>query len=548
MSSPTSSGSDSFSLLNPTLSDESNVPEGFTALQRIFRAKRELQARRSLRSSSSSSANTTTIIMSNQVEINGVKVKIAATKKVVTPSDDALYPKSSRANMDPEKLNELFDRAAAKMPTKKYDILDLKIDDPDKLTDTYDLEMCINRTRAHHHKYDMHDVFTIVKPDTDPTKFKFVNLYADYAQVTEAEVAASNEWYATMTEDPDNTWFVQNLKVTHEHLANNAEDRLVTKINETYYMYPFEQRGGPLFFKIMLDLLQNNSDDTATYLINVIKNLKITDFDGEDINKVVSLIRGAVSRLGNLKMKSGLRALPEDFAEILLKVFKTSSVPEFNKLFEHFTIQTQLASFNPSSAVAQRPTVEHVLRFAESQYRRLCSMSAWTGVATKANETSFKACLADHKGETICFNCGGSHSLKECSKPQSEARIKANKKTFWEEKKKKDGAKDAKSNPKSADKKSKKDSKWAPPTRAEKKAKSRRTIDGKEYYYHYKDKRWKLVDQPTPVGAQAPSAPSGNVAEAPTSAPAPPTTAKEVAVLNATRQMENVFRGLLSQF
>ena len=69
-----------------------------------------------------------------------------------------------------------------------------------------------------------------------------------------------------MTEDPDNTWFLQNLKLTHEHLSNNAEDGLVTKINETYFNYPIEQRGGPLFFKLMLDILQNNSEEAVTYL------------------------------------------------------------------------------------------------------------------------------------------------------------------------------------------------------------------------------------------------------------------------------------------
>ena len=150
--------------------------------------------------------------------------------------------------MPAEKLNELFERAVAKSQVK-YELLNLQIDDPDKLKDTYDLEMAISRMQSHHLKYDMHDVFTVVKPDVDPSKFKFVNLYEDYAQVSAEEVAASNEWYA-MTEDPENKWFLQNFKLTREHLANNSEDSLVTKVNKTYYTYPVECRGGPLFFKI----------------------------------------------------------------------------------------------------------------------------------------------------------------------------------------------------------------------------------------------------------------------------------------------------------
>jgi hypothetical protein len=109
--------------------------------------------------------------------------------------------------------------------------LDLKIADPDKLEETYDLEMTIARTRAHHVKYDMHDVFTIVKPDNDITKYEFVNLYENYSMLTTDEVATSNEWYSTMTEDPANKHFLQNLKLTQEHLINNTNDNLVSKIN-----------------------------------------------------------------------------------------------------------------------------------------------------------------------------------------------------------------------------------------------------------------------------------------------------------------------------
>ena len=87
----------------------------------------------------------------------------------------------------------------------------------------------------------------------------------------------------------------------------------------------------------MLDTLQNNSEEAVTYLVNTVKGLKITDFDGENVDKVVSLIPGAVSWPSNMKTKSGNNAHLYDFAETLLKVFQTSSVPSFNALFEHLS-------------------------------------------------------------------------------------------------------------------------------------------------------------------------------------------------------------------
>ena len=216
------------------------------------------------------------------VNINGVDVALVATKRQVTNEQVALYTKADRDKLSADKLNDLFEKAVAKSQTK-YDLLDLKLDDPDKLEDTYNLEMAVDATRAHHVKYDMSDVFTIVVPDMDPARYQTKDLYKDYSTITIQEVLNSNEWYATMTADPLNHYFLQNLKLTHEHLKNNAEDRLVTKVNELYSAYPKEQQGGPLFFKLMMDTLQDNSEESSKYLVATVKNLKLTDFDGESV-------------------------------------------------------------------------------------------------------------------------------------------------------------------------------------------------------------------------------------------------------------------------
>jgi hypothetical protein len=45
----------------------------------------------------------------------------------------------------------------------------------------------------------------------------------------------------------------------------------------------------------MIDQLQTNSDEATQYLLGVLKGLKISNYPGEDVGVVVSLIRGAVS-------------------------------------------------------------------------------------------------------------------------------------------------------------------------------------------------------------------------------------------------------------
>jgi hypothetical protein len=438
-------------------------------------------------------------------------------------------------------------------------MMNLKIDDPDKLDDTYNLSSAIDKMKENHIKFDLHDVFKVVMVDPeDPYNkvLKTVDLYTDYGSIEVSDVAASNRFYSTMLRDPNGA-ISENLKVTLEYLVNNTDENLVLKINETYLSHPVEERGGPLFFKLLMDLLQNNSAEAAEYLVNVVKNLKISNFDGENVLKVVSLIRGAVKRLTNLKDARGQSALPTDLADHLLDVFQTSSVEDFNSLFKHFRLQSKIATFRAKSGSSSTPTIDEILQFAENQYHLMKSTGKWTGVDAKTNETFFIAALqaATSTGTkfTICFNCGGSHSFKNCPKPADKTRIRANQKLF-KERKKGAGPSPTKSN--DSKKGGGKTGKFAPPTETEKKNQSRRLIDGKLYYYHYKSKRWNLVDKDPVTTSTQPGPPTTIAAgKLATLADNPPGTltpvisnqTRDVAVANASRQLELTFRGLLSQ-
>ena len=155
-----------------------------------------------------------------QVNIGGTTIPIASAKRVINETTIAFYKKTERDSLDTNKLKELLMKAVATQQ-KKYDFIDLKINDSDMLNDTYNLEMAIEPTRVNNSRFDMHDVFMIVEPDADPTKTKIHNLYKHHVTLTEAQVAVSNEWYLTMTENPNNKWFQQNINLTYEYLVND---------------------------------------------------------------------------------------------------------------------------------------------------------------------------------------------------------------------------------------------------------------------------------------------------------------------------------------
>ena len=76
----------------------------------------------------------------------------------------------------------------------------------------------------------------------------------------------------------------------------------------------------------MLSVLQDNSAENTKYLFNVVKNLKITKCDGENVETVASLIHGVVSCLSNLVYSNGQSELLDDFDDYLLDIFNTTSI------------------------------------------------------------------------------------------------------------------------------------------------------------------------------------------------------------------------------
>ena len=80
----------------------------------------------------------------SKIVINGVKIMITSQKNPVITEQITLYPKLSCGGMSAYKLNNWFEQAVSKSHNK-YDILDLKIDNPNKFKNSYNLKMASNQ-------------------------------------------------------------------------------------------------------------------------------------------------------------------------------------------------------------------------------------------------------------------------------------------------------------------------------------------------------------------------------------------------------------------
>jgi len=94
--------------------------------------------------------------------------------------------------------------------------------------------------------------------------------------------------------------------------------------------------GGPTFFLIMAQTIMSLTEKSIRGVVQHIHKMKIMDFMGEDINKVVSYLHSACQRLIVVDQ------LPLDFTTTCLEIFQTSSVPDFNKVFDTIELSLRL--------------------------------------------------------------------------------------------------------------------------------------------------------------------------------------------------------------
>jgi len=168
---------------------------------------------------------------------------------------------------------------------------------------------------------------------------------------------------------------------------------------------------------------------------------------------------------------------------------QTSSVDEFNNLFAQLEQRRLITQVLQKTGISKQSlTNDQVFQLAEQKYLTMSESSTWTGLTTRGSESVFKSKLVGEK-KYECFNCGGNHSLKECTQHQSEERIPANRKKFRSNKRK--GTSGGKK---------KTPGKYSGPKAKER---GRRIIDGYLHYYHHQSRRWKVVDRPEEVDKPA---------------------------------------------
>jgi len=282
--------------------------------------------------------------------------------------------------------------------------------------------------------WDIYDVFTLVLGfEPNGTDAKMAVLLKDWPTVSIADIKTSNAWYNTNTSKNVAPWVRQNLELSHRFILDSCNEDMKQQLTDQLLKYSVVESGGPLTFKVLMDLVQVNSERAIKHLISCVKNMDVKNFDGENIVDVVSQIRGAHSRLMMVSFGGAKSAVPITFCEDVMDVLQTTSTPVFNEVFDYKRMRAR----NRMSGLGRlTSTIEDILDAALEQYNEMMQDDSWLGVKNKAKETAFVA-KNQHKHSftkpptdaarkpPTCFNCGQQgHVVKDCTKPLNREKQK----------------------------------------------------------------------------------------------------------------------------
>ena len=355
----------------------------------------------------------------------------------------------------PADIKQTFVKAATGYvlsKTNKLSIQSYKLDDENALEHVYNLRQQLKQLETHCYQYDIKDVFTIQSPVDvanssdlkDPVEV--YDLFNDYAKLHVSHVANSNAYYQRWVGDD---YVHENLNLTFTLLQNNTEESLWAKCLEDYEEFGPYQRGGPLMFYLIVRRIHNSSESAIEFLLTRIRNLNLKSIEGENVERAVSLIKSTHKALTSAST-ADRSYVPDDFPCTILKIFQTSSVPEFNSTFEKEITDARRYA-DKYGGQPSWPSISQILTLASNTYMRLKSDGSWdvpSGTKKSAYMSSSDAPPGSNrssnrgsnsnsrpKGKIKCFNCGEEHALPDCTKPRDEDRIAKNRKDYMDRKK-----------------------------------------------------------------------------------------------------------------
>ncbi|MGL5935206.1 MAG: hypothetical protein ACRCZI_06240, partial [Cetobacterium sp.] len=357
---------------------------------------------------------------SNQIDIDGLILELNKT-----PNEDhvfqlgCLFDANKRKDMTPNQLIEFRPNATKTVLKKRLAPVSVSDKDEHMLENVSNVDLQVTTIMEHFQTFGLINVFTMMTAfdtRTSPRLKKHpYSLFDNYVSTDPSMVAASVLWYNLWIKT---TFVSENMTLTYTFLRNNTDETLWAQCLSTYETFPEDSRGGPLMFLLIMQRIQSTTETALNHLVDKIRGIKISSIDGENVETVVLLVKGALKLVGRGAMTEVVR-LPHDFPKTLLEVYQTSSVPAFNKIFHRQLVDATVAQYQAGGGNIPWPSVAGINQLALNSYLSMRNAGEWTPPASAAyhgRKGRGKAALLGAGGPPVvkCWNCDGPHHSKDC--------------------------------------------------------------------------------------------------------------------------------------
>ena len=381
-------------------------------------------------------------------------------------------------------------------------------------------------------RYDMKQPFTIIFPQDpdlksislkmtfDKSEPRTVDLLVDFRKVSKEEVALSCAWWNLHGFFSDSSGSKQTLSRdmnwSYLHFKNHVNDNLYNDVNKAFLKYEKKQRGGPLFFKLLVDILLSSNETSLSSLESTIKNFNIAKDGMDDIPETIKTLEAGSLTIQAMRDDGSERSpLPEKFVIDLFKVFQTTSVPLFNEKMKALHMNLDMHRLTKKEKTLNTiDNLNGIFDMALDYYTELFNEGIWTQVTLETAKSSFIF------WKNRCWNCRKEDcNVGKCKLPIDQAQIEISKQE-WMKDNNKDSIPGRRRNGKA---KGDRPNAWRPPEPTEN---NKRVIYGKPHTWNGRSS-W--IEDATPSSG-FPDTPPGAInltgTEVPSSIQPPPSTGK----------------------
>jgi hypothetical protein len=321
----------------------------------------------------------------------------------------------------------------------KYKKAETSMQSVERLLQSRGIMATINGTQTLLDKYDMIETFTIVIP-TGPTLKKVAlasvhgvpttfNLLVDFRKVTKEQVALSCAWWNLhgFYTDNDNKKISlsRDMNWSYLHFHNHVEEILFDDVNKEFHDdFDKKQRGGPLFFKLLVDKVITSNENSLSALITTIKKYRI-DTDGkDDLPECLKILKAGVKTIMAMQEDgSNPSPLPDKFVVDLIAVLQTTSVSVFNETMKAFHSSLNIDRLkNGETTINSLPNSQQIFTFAKNYHKEIFDEGIWHEATMEQAKSTFIF------WKNRCWNCKKENcSIPRCTEPIDRQRIEINK-------------------------------------------------------------------------------------------------------------------------